>query len=300
MATPQQYLDDAAGYIGISGTDNIFNTWYWGHHCYDPDVYPWCAAFQSYVACHDLGMDLEPSASAAGLALQCPRVADEDAQPGDYVLFNWDGRQDFSWADHIGVVEWSDINGSGYFGTIEGNTNTWDGEVARCTRYNWGDYATAFYRPPYDGQPGPGPQPTPTGAEWQGDMIGLEDTTGSGDDFAGVPGRPIIDIAIEGVGEYQVSDVNHPDYWPSVDHYDLDDPENGYAGDDAPVDRLRIFDPSVRYQLHEMGGDWHDVMHGTHDTGGSGDDFAGEKGVQHDLLRVWRDDGPQPRYNVKS
>lgn len=300
MATPQQYLDTAASYIGISGTDNIFNTWYWGHHCYDPDVYPWCAAFQSYVGVHDLDMPFNPSASAAGVGWQGAEVADEDVQPGDWVLFTWDGRQNFSWADHIGVVEWSDINGSGYFGTIEGNTNTWDGEVARCTRYNWGSYGTKFFRPPYDGQPGPGPQPTPTGAEWQGDMIGLEDTTGSGDDFAGVPGRPIVDIAIEGVGEYQVSDVNHPDYWPSVDHYDLGDPENGYAGDDAPVDRLRIFDPSVRYQLHEMGGDWHDVMHGTHDTGGSGDDFAGEKGVQHDLLRVWRDDGPQPRYNVKS
>lgn len=149
MATPNQYLDTAASYIGVSGTDNIFNTWIWGHHCYDPDVYPWCAAFQSYVGVHDLDMPFSPSASAAGVANQGERVPDSEARAGDWVLFNWDGRQDFGWADHIGVVEWSDINGSGYFGTIEGNTNTWDGEVARCTRYNWGSYATAFFRPPY-------------------------------------------------------------------------------------------------------------------------------------------------------
>ena len=149
MATPNDYLSRAASYIGISGTDNIFNTWYWGYHCYDPNVYPWCAAFQSYVGVHDLGMPFSASASAAGVAWQGREIADSDAQPGDWVLFNWDGRQDFGWADHIGVVEWSDINSSGYFGTIEGNTGGGDGEVARCTRYNYGSYATKFFRPPY-------------------------------------------------------------------------------------------------------------------------------------------------------
>lgn len=147
MATAEQFLAKAAGYIGISGTDNIFNTWYWGKHCYDGNIYPWCAAFQSYVGVHDLEMPFNPSASAAGVANQGTRVADEDARPGDWVLFNWDGRQDFGWADHIGVVEWTDIAGSGYFGTIEGNC---DDQVKRCTRYNYGSYATAFFRPPYD------------------------------------------------------------------------------------------------------------------------------------------------------
>lgn len=136
--------------------------------------------------------------------------------------------------------------------------------------------------------------------EWQGDMIGLHDTTSNGDDYAGVPGRAIRNVAIDGVGEYQVSDLLHSDFWPKVDHYDLGDPENGYAGNNQPVDRLRIFDSSVSYQLHVLGGDWHAPMKGLVDTGGSSDDFAGEAGVQHDLLRVWRDDGEQPRYNVYS
>lgn len=159
MATPNQYLDNAAQYIGISGTDNIFNTWYWGYPCYDPNQYPWCACFQSYVGVHDLGMPFNASASAAGVAWQGERVLDSEARAGDWVLFNWDGRQDFGWADHIGVVEWSDINGSGYFGTIEGNTGNADGgEVARCYRNNDGGYATAFFRPPYTGEE---PEPMP-------------------------------------------------------------------------------------------------------------------------------------------
>ena len=154
MATANEYLEKAASYIGISGTDNIFNTWYWGFHCYDPNWYPWCASFQSYIGVHDLEMPFNASASAAGVAWQGTEIPDSEARSGDWVVYNWDGDQDFSWADHIGVVEWTDINSSGYFGTIEGNTGGGEGEVARCTRYNWGSYATKFFRPPY-GDPTP-------------------------------------------------------------------------------------------------------------------------------------------------
>ena len=151
MATPSDYLEKAASYIGISGTDNIFNTWYWGYPCYDPNVYPWCACFQSYVGVHDLNMPFNPSASAAGVAWQGEET--NDPQPGDWVLFNWDGRQDFGWADHIGVVEWSDVNGSGYFGTIEGNTGyAYGGEVTRQTRSIYNGYSVKFFRPPYEGE----------------------------------------------------------------------------------------------------------------------------------------------------
>lgn len=151
MATPDEYIAQAAQYIGISGTDNIFNTWYWGRHVYDPDTYPWCAAFQSYVGVHDLDMPFTPSASASGVAWQGERVSSGDAQRGDWVLFDWDGLGNFSWADHIGVVEWFD-HASGYFGTIEGNCND---VVARATRTIYGGYSTAFFRPPYAEKPTP-------------------------------------------------------------------------------------------------------------------------------------------------
>lgn len=171
MATPSQYLDDAAQYVGISGDYNIFNEWYWcelNGYGYIPP-FAWCASFQSYVGVRDLGMPFSPSASAAGVAWQGERVLDSEVRQGDWVLFNWDGRQDFGWADHIGVVEWSDINGSGYFGTIEGNTGSVaEGEVARVTRYNWGSYATAFFRPPYTGEE---PEPMPTPEQFPGSTV---------------------------------------------------------------------------------------------------------------------------------
>lgn len=523
MATAQEFLEKAASYIGVGGTDNIFNTWYWGYHCYDPGTYPWCACFQSYVGVHDLGMPFEPSASAAGVAWQGTRVADKDVQPGDWVVFNWNGSQDFSWADHIAVVEWSDINGSGYFGTIDGNSGGGEGVVQRNTYYNWGKYATAFFRPPYSDEPSepsepskpsepsersrlhivdiaswqeginisavdangfiikvtggthyvnpfwrrwaeevlangkllglyhyavesedgpnakaeaeyflrqvadfkgrfipvldweadalslpaswartwldivaketgalpwfygyasnvnntdysavaekyplwmasylnkydgvgwvdnpdqtwgtgswnsliayqytstgrvngyngrldlniayctptqwqgmcggkaPGPSPKPSSTQpyynvmcagtWCGKMEGLVDTTGSGDDFGGIYGRDMQYLAIGDAGAYQVHDING-NWWSKVDKYDLSDREHGMAGAGAPIDCVRIFDDSVKYQTHNKGGGWNDVMIGTYDTGGSGDDFAGQYGVPQDAIRIWRD-----------
>ena len=134
-------------------------------------------------------------------------------------------------------------------------------------------------------------------AEWCGDMVGLADTTETGDDYAGVMGRPIRYIAIEGVGDYQAHDKGG-DWWPCVDKYDLGDEEFGMAGAGVPIDMLRILDPTVSYQAHELDGEWLPVMVGLHDTGGSDDDFAGYPGCTIDAVRIWREDGEQPRYNV--
>ena len=151
MATAREYLETAAQYIGVSGTDNIFNTWYYGYPVYDPDYYPWCATYQSYIGIHALHMAFQASASASGVAWQGQEISQWDVQPGDWVLFNWNGRPDFGWADHIGVVEWTDIRDSGYFGTIEGNTGwAYGGEVARQTRSIYNGYSVKFFRPPYE------------------------------------------------------------------------------------------------------------------------------------------------------
>ena len=158
----------------------------------------------------------------------------------------------------------------------------------------------------YGEAPAPTPTPTPTptpvpggGSEWQGDVVGREDTTGTDDDYAGVYGKPILYLAAEGVGTYQAHPVGR-DWLPTVDHYDLGDEEYGMAGDGTPIDAIRIFDSSVIYQTHNMGGDWNPPMRGTYCTGGSGDDYAGEYGVPQDAIRIWRDGGNQPRYNVFS
>lgn len=153
MATPNEYVQAELNYLGVCGTDNIFNTWIWGQHVYIPEIYPWCAAFQSYVGVHDLGMCFKPSASASGVAFQGTPIYYEDLKRGDWVLFNWDGRNDFSFADHIGLVTDVDFD-IGLIRTVEGNSNDC---VRRCNRYiNWG-YSMRFFRPPYDNEKVPEP-----------------------------------------------------------------------------------------------------------------------------------------------
>lgn len=147
MPSVAEHLATCARHLGYHGSYNAFNRWYWCElHGYanDPGT-AWCAAFQSYCAAED-GIPATPSASAAAFGTQFPRVSDESVRPGDIVVFNWDGRSSLSWADHVGIVEWSDINGTGYFGTIEGNV---DNAVKRITRNNNASYFTAFFRPTY-------------------------------------------------------------------------------------------------------------------------------------------------------
>lgn len=226
-----------------------------------------------------------------------------DCTPGDILLAHNDYRQHTEMyvgdGNNVGahIAETGDIDGAP--GDQTGN------EISVSP--NWGEWDWVLIPPDNDGSyepspapaPSPAPSPSPSGGAWQGDLIGREDTTGSGDDYAGVFGQPMRYVAIDGAGEYQAHTKNGQ-WWPMVDHYDLGDEEDGMAGDGNPIDAVRITDPTVFYQTHNMGGDWNDVMQGTKDTGGSSDDFAGDYGVAQDAIRVWRENGEQPRYNVFS
>lgn len=151
MATAQEAVSKAASFIGQNGRK------FTGHYGW-ADNTPWCALFQSYVK-DSIDPNLwSSSAAVSGVVNQLPRINDWEARPGDLVAFNWDGRTDLGWMDHIGMVEWSGIdrNKNGYFGTIEGNyggTNL-TSKVTRVTRNNQGSYFTAFFRPNY-GSPKP-------------------------------------------------------------------------------------------------------------------------------------------------
>ena len=79
----------------------------------------WCADFVSYVMqksggdmndpyCPSIVNDLKSSGGWKGKS---------NPQPGDIVLFDWDGDRE---ADHVGIVE--KVNGDGSISTIEGNT----------------------------------------------------------------------------------------------------------------------------------------------------------------------------------
>ena len=263
VATAKDYIKAAAKYIGISGTDNIFNTWIWGKHVYDPDDYPWCAAFQSYVAVHDLGIRINPSASAAGVANQGRRVDDSEVQPGDWVVFNWDGRTDTGWCDHIGLVEWFDHD-TDWFGTIEGN---YGDRVTRVTRDNNGPYFTAFFRPPYNGKTSTTTSPSKKKEQpryrvevksdgkyiWLPEMIGKYDTGGSTDTYAGVTGSPITGLMVKGVGKYRVKTQKHG-WLEYADGYSIGDHENGYAGyQHSPITAVHIPNTKVKVQVRLRG-----------------------------------------------
>lgn len=113
----------------------------------NPD-WAWCARF--LVSCmRDIGMEPPDTWSAKGLYDWCEPVPDDAVQSGDLVCFNFDGREDTSWFDHVGLVMWFDHDSDEYK-TIEGNSGS-DYSVG-CYEYYNETYPpkTYFCRPPYD------------------------------------------------------------------------------------------------------------------------------------------------------
>lgn len=300
MASASEAVAKAASYIGLNG--RMFTSHYgWA------DNTPWCALFQSYVKDAIDSSLWESSAAVSGIVGQLKRVDDWEAQAGDLVAFNWDGRSDLGWMDHIGMVEWSNIdrNKNGYFGTIEGNygDSNLTSRVTRVTRNNQGNYFTAFFRPNYSSSSGgtkPTPSPSPSGdlseiryrvmtdSGWLPEMIGWTDTDGSSDTWAG-NGNPISYISIDmpSGSWYQVQTVNG--WLDRVYSYNPDDLVNGAAGDGTRIYKLRCWyeTPSpetngyhqIEYSVANVGEDFLPAMIDLTDTDGSSDDYAGNGGT---------------------
>ena len=294
--------------VGVANDDSHgysqYRRWPWQGTDYD------CSSLM-YWSAHNAGYDV-PESGYTGTMLADFKAAGFtavpwdgniwDCTPGDILLAHNGNRQHTEMyvgdGNNVGahIAETGDIDGAP--GDQTGN------EISVAP--NWGDWDYVLIPPDNDGTPAkvsasskPKEKPASSGAGWQGEVVGLEDTTGSSDDYAGVFGKPIRYIAIDGVGEYQVHDL-YGSWWPCVSKYDLKDEESGMAGAGTQIDALRIKDSTVCYQTHNLGGGWNDVMRGTKDTGGSSDDFAGVYGVAQDAVRIWREDGTQPRYNVYS
>lgn len=111
-------------------------------------------------------------------------------------------------------------------------------------------------------KPQPQPQPQPVkkeiryrvstdenGREWLPEMVGLKDTSGSGDDFAGIEGEPIRWIAVEGV-KYRAC-TEESGWLPTVSAYNVNDLDYGCAGDGSPITDFEIFDDSVNCEMHK-------------------------------------------------
>ena len=133
MATAEQALAIAANEIGYSRWEDPqpgtkYGRWYadyTGESYYGTSGVPYCAMFTSWVL-YNAGVSAEglPGAYVPWI-LSANRnnarmVLNEDALPGDLVMFDWnhDGV-----ADHIGLVEVNHPEGN-WMQTIEGNTSS--------------------------------------------------------------------------------------------------------------------------------------------------------------------------------
>ncbi|MDR1513848.1 MAG: CHAP domain-containing protein [Propionibacteriaceae bacterium] len=288
-------LGPARAQLGYRSTGaNPFNLWYgWDHY------EPWCDAFVSWCA------EQAGQASAVGKFAYCPShvnsfkragrwIGKTTPQPGDVVFFDWnlDGL-----ADHVGIVE--AVEG-GFVKTIEGNTGSYPGEVARRS-YSLGyGLIQGYARPAYTDTPAPAP--TPSGVDInvsyrvkQNGAWGPEVANG---ETAGVPGVPITGAMVrvdKGSVWYQAHNTGGG--WNGqVTGYNGDDYWNGWAGDNVPIDLLKVYlssprrDLVARYRVSPIGGsffDWQrDDETGTSRDGLPQDGYAGLPGSPVDQLQI--------------
>jgi len=132
----------------------------------------------------------------------------------------------------------------------------------------------------------------PLGVEWLDEMENLTDTGGSKDKFAGVTGKPMRWLAVN-AKKYRV--FTEKSGWLGwITRYDVDDLEDGCAGDGSPILGVEIADDSVRYSAHRMrtkalAGKWYASMRGSKQIDGkSTDHFAGDLANKIDAIRMKR------------
>lgn len=176
------------------------------------------------------------------------------------------------WGD--GTTEYIEVNAN-----CEGSTN------------NAGDYDTPLS---YTGAEGLRYQ-VRVGGQWLGEMDGFSCADGCGDDYAGYLGQPIEYLAINFNGWYQVK-TQANGWLEKVTGYDINDLENGCAGDGSPIIAIRCYyetpNPDatgyqvIEYQAHILGADWLNFMHDLTDTTGDSENFAGDNDQVIDGFRA--------------
>ncbi|MEG2533832.1 MAG: hypothetical protein RSB04_12570 [Gordonibacter sp.] len=122
---------------------------------------------------------------------------------------------------------------------------------------------------------------------WLPEIIGLSDTSGSGDTYAG-DGSPIVYLAIDMPGWYQAR-TQQSGWLPAVRGYSTTDLEHGCAGDGSPITGIRCYyetqNPAatgwlaIEYAAANVGSPFMPAVRDLVDTGGTADDFAGNGGV---------------------
>ena len=216
-------------------------------------------------------------------------------QQGDLILMTSKFPGDYSFGHYDCHIELycgggTMIGHPGGYGPKEKRAQAWM-EAYGCT--------TWMVRRVLDGDNGVAPAPAtssgipdlryrvrPVGQNWLPEMVNHYDPSGSGDDYAG-NGNPIGYIALDMPGWYQARSANSG-WLPAVRGYNPDDLDNGCAGDGSPITGIRCYyetqDASstgwlqVEYAVANVGGNFFASMYDLRDSGGSGDDYAGNGG----------------------
>ena len=118
-STRQKILDVARGEIGTLETGTNKGPMLKYPNFFGRGSEAWCADFTSWVM-QKSGLKMnDPYTPSVVNSLKASGnwKGTSNPQPGDLVLFDWDGDRK---ADHIGIVE--NVNADGTIGTIEGNT----------------------------------------------------------------------------------------------------------------------------------------------------------------------------------
>ena len=108
------------------------------------------------------------------------------------------------------------------------------------------------------------------------------------DGYSGQIGAPMRWLAIDGVKRYRVC-TEDSGWLPWVTKFDVKDLDNGCAGDGSPITGVQVDDATCCYAVHVMNlKKWYADMKGLVDSGGSGDNFAGDLGNRIDAIRCKR------------
>lgn len=92
-------------------------------------------------------------------------------------------------------------------------------------------------------------------------------------------------IAAKGFGKYRVF-TEQSGWLPYVSAYDVNDLENGCAGDGSPIIGVEFASSKARYAVRILNRDWYPDMVGRKDTGGCSDHFAGDLANRIDGFRI--------------
>lgn len=307
------FAKNAKKYIGQGPAR--FRKWFYG---YDAKGIPWCAIFVSYVA-NETGVLNKIVKKSAG-AGDFPRLGvkanwgkwyeghNTKPQVSDIILFTWNGKgyypgHDKYFSDHVGIVT---SVGSKYVYTVEGNTvrNDNDTSIVAAKKYtlysglingyyrpNWGKLDdTVIANPPINPPEPPVVESIPdaiyrvrAGGKWYPAVKNL-------DDYAGVVGKAITDVALKfskGSCKYRVH-IKGGKWLPWVTGYNINDDNNGYAGDKKVIDLIQIVyngKYKAQYRVSPVRSNYYSFQTNTETTKGQ-DGYAGSYGTSIDRLQI--------------